>query len=74
MDRPDTTERDQRAEAEFRALCRASMARSLKDRVRYGFIAVPARKRPCEVRAWDSMAEYRKHMAKTMPPWMGYGP
>lgn len=74
MDKKDAAERDHRAEDEFRALCRASMARSLKERVKYGFIAVPARKAPCKVRAWDSMAEYRKHMAETMPPWMGYGP
>jgi hypothetical protein len=74
MDKKDATERDQRTEAEFHALCRMSMARSLKDRVKYGFIAVPAQERPCEGHAWDSMAEYRKHMAETMPPWMGYGP
>lgn len=60
--------------AGFQDQCRRSLARSVEDRMRYGFCYVY---KPvlddAPWRSFDSMAEYRKWCRENLPEYLGYG-
>ena len=75
----DTGPFEQAAEAkdelsDFRAQCERNLARSLAERMRYGFCSVY---KPvlddAEWRSFDSMAEYREWCREHLPVYLGYG-
>ena len=60
--------------AEWLAEFEAAAARSLKQRLDYGFVKTY---KPilddAEYRSWESTAEYRDWCAENLPSWLGYG-
>lgn len=67
MTQPDPME-------DFKEQCRRSLARSVEDRMRYGFCYVY---KPvlddAPWRSFDSMADYRKWCQDNLPDYLGYG-
>jgi hypothetical protein len=59
--------------ADFREQCRRGMARSIEQRIKYGFCYVY---KPvlddAPYRVFDSMAEYREWCEKSLPVYLGY--
>jgi hypothetical protein len=58
---------------DFREQCRRQLARSIDDRIRYGFFkSYKPILDDAPVRSFDSMAEYRKWADENLPRYLGY--
>ena len=55
----------------WREQCRRQLARPMRSRERYGFVARKNRERVNRV--FDSMAEYRQWCEENLPEYLGYG-
>lgn len=57
---------------DFREQCRRQLARSLDDRIKYGFFKHYKPILDDESRSFDTMAEYRKWADENLPRYLGY--
>ncbi len=72
--RNETTERMRDSLDDFRAQCKRNLARSVAERMRYGFCYVY--KPVLDDAAWrsfDSTTEYRRWCQENLPIYLGYG-
>ena len=64
---------DAEADEAFREQCRRSMARSIEDRIRYGFYwTYKPVLDDAPWRSFNSMAEYRDWCEANLPEYLGY--
>jgi len=58
---------------DFREQCRRQLARSMDDRIRYGFFkSYKPILDDVRVRSFETMAEYRKWADESLPRYLGY--